>query len=69
MNALRAEAAAFFVIFALLAFGTGYTVFETFSPTGILSRALIYGPGLALFWVAFMGDLCDDLAPALPASG
>jgi hypothetical protein len=30
---------------------TGYTVFEAISPTGILSRALIYGPGLALLWV------------------
>ncbi len=26
-------------------------MFETISPTGILSRALIYGPGLALLWV------------------
>lgn len=42
----------FYVIFALLALVTGYTVFETLSPTGILSRALIYGPGLALLWVA-----------------
>jgi ferredoxin-type protein NapH len=42
----------FWVIFALLAFVTGYTVFETISPTGILSRALIYGPGVALVWVA-----------------
>ena len=33
---------------------TGYTVFETVSPTGILSRALIYGPGLALLWVAVL---------------
>jgi len=33
---------------------TGYTVFETISPTGILSRALIYGPGLALIWVAIL---------------
>ncbi|OGT89849.1 MAG: ferredoxin [Gammaproteobacteria bacterium RIFOXYD12_FULL_61_37] len=41
----------FYVIFALLALVTGYTVFETISPTGILSRALIYGPGLALLWV------------------
>lgn len=41
----------FWVIFALLAVVTGYTVFETISPTGILSRALIYGPGLALVWV------------------
>jgi ferredoxin-type protein NapH len=37
--------------FALLAFITSYTVYETISPTGILSRALIYGPGLALAWV------------------
>ncbi len=42
----------FYVIFALLAFVSGYTVFETLSPTGILSRALIYGPGVALIWVA-----------------
>ncbi len=39
------------LIFAVLAFGTGYTVYETISPTGILSRALIYGPSLALVWV------------------
>ncbi|HOP16226.1 MAG TPA: NapH/MauN family ferredoxin-type protein, partial [Gammaproteobacteria bacterium] len=44
----------FYVIFALLAVVTGYTVFETISPTGILSRALIYGPGLALAWVAVL---------------
>lgn len=41
----------FWVVFAAAAFGTGYTVFEAISPTGILSRALIYGPGLALLWV------------------
>lgn len=41
-----------YVIFALLAAVSGYTVFESISPTGILSRALIYGPGLALLWVA-----------------
>ena len=41
----------FYLAFALLALVTGYTVFETISPTGILSRALIYGPGLALLWV------------------
>ncbi len=39
------------VVFALLAIVTGYTVFETISPTGILSRALIYGPSIALAWV------------------
>ena len=41
----------FWVLFAVLAVVTGYTVFEAISPTGILSRALIYGPGLALLWV------------------
>lgn len=38
------------LLFALLALVTGYTVFETLSITGIISRALIYGPGLALLW-------------------
>jgi ferredoxin-type protein NapH len=42
---------AFWILFALLALLSGYTVFEAISPTGILSRALIYGPGLALLWV------------------
>ena len=44
----------FYVIFALLALVSGYTVFETISPTGILSRALIYGPGVALIWVGLL---------------
>ncbi|MDR1462852.1 MAG: NapH/MauN family ferredoxin-type protein [Azoarcus sp.] len=47
----RGTRTVFWALFALLAFATGYTVFETLSPTGILSRALIYGPGLALGWV------------------
>jgi ferredoxin-type protein NapH len=42
----------FWLVFALAALATGYTVFEAISPTGIVSRALIYGPGLALLWVA-----------------
>jgi len=42
------------LIFAILAFVTNYTVYETISPTGIISRALIYGPGVALVWVAFL---------------
>ena len=41
----------FWIVFALLAVVTGYTVFEAISPTGILSRALIYGAGLSLLWV------------------
>jgi ferredoxin-type protein NapH len=47
----RTVRAVFYVVFALLALLTGYTVFETISPTGILSRAFIYGPGLALLWI------------------
>ncbi|MEZ5840930.1 MAG: NapH/MauN family ferredoxin-type protein [Hyphomicrobiales bacterium] len=42
------------LVFAVLAFVTGYTVFETISPVGILSRALIYGGGLALVWVGVL---------------
>jgi ferredoxin-type protein NapH len=38
-------------LFAILALATGYTVFEAISPTGILSRALTYGAGVALLWV------------------
>jgi len=38
--------------FSVLALITGYTIYETISPTGILSRALIYGPGIALAWIA-----------------
>lgn len=47
----RGTRTVFWVLFGLMAIVTGYTVFETLSPTGILSRALIYGPGLALGWV------------------
>ena len=42
------------VVFAVLAFVTGYTVYETISPTGIVSRALIYGPGVAMLWVLLL---------------
>ena len=48
----RGVRTAFYLLFGLLALLTGYTVFETISPTGILSRALIYGPGIGLLWVA-----------------
>lgn len=44
----------FYLVFALLALATGYTVFETISVTGIVSRALIYGPGVALVWVGLV---------------
>ena len=50
-NINRTLRTVFWLVFAVLAVATGYTVFEAISPTGILSRALIYGPGLALLWV------------------
>ncbi len=50
-NINRGLRSAFWIVFAVLAWTTGYTVFEAISPTGILSRALIYGPGVALLWV------------------
>lgn len=43
-----------YVVFAVLALVTGYTVFETISPVGIVSRALIYGAGMALVWVGVL---------------
>ncbi|MBL8573739.1 MAG: NapH/MauN family ferredoxin-type protein [Hyphomicrobiaceae bacterium] len=43
-----------FVVFALLALATGFTVFETISPVGILSRAMTYGTSLALAWVGVL---------------
>ncbi|WP_456448537.1 NapH/MauN family ferredoxin-type protein [Thiolapillus sp.] len=42
------------LVFVILAIVTGYTVYESISPTGILSRALIYGPGVALIWVSLL---------------
>ena len=42
----------FWAIFLILAFTSGYLVFETFSVVGILSRAIAYGWSLSLVWVA-----------------
>ena len=50
----RATRTVFWVLFGVMTTVTGYTVFETISPTGILSRARIYGPGLALGWVGLL---------------
>ncbi|MCW8888894.1 MAG: 4Fe-4S binding protein, partial [Gammaproteobacteria bacterium] len=50
----RGTRSVLYLIFALLALVTGYTVYETISPTGIVSRALIYGPNLILLWVVFI---------------
>lgn len=50
----RRTRAVLYVVFALAALGSGYTVFETISPTGIVSRAMIYGPTMALTIVVFL---------------
>lgn len=47
----RALRTVLYVVFAVLALVTGYTVFEVISPVGILSRAFTYGATLALLWV------------------
>ena len=41
----------FYVIFLVLALITGYTIFETINPVAIISRAIVYGPGLMMLWV------------------
>jgi ferredoxin-type protein NapH len=50
----RGMRSVFWFLFAGMAFATGYTVFETINPVGILSRAFTYGPGLALGWVVVL---------------
>jgi len=42
----------FWAIFLILAFTSGYLVFETFNVVGILSRMIAYGWSLAFIWVA-----------------
>jgi len=44
----------FWAIFLILAFTSGYMVFETFSVVGILSRAIAYGWSLSLIWVVIV---------------
>ena len=41
-------------VFMALAYLVGYAVYEYINPIGIVSRALIYGPSVALFWVVFI---------------
>jgi len=41
----------FWAIFLILAFTSGFLVFETFSVVGILSRTIAYGWSLSLIWV------------------
>ncbi len=42
----------FFFLFLTLALLSGYTIFEVINPVSAISRALVYGPGLVLLWVA-----------------
>lgn len=44
----------FWVLFAVLALISGQTLFLTLNPIGILSRAVVYGPSLALAWVVLL---------------
>jgi len=44
----------FWILFALLAFILGYALFNSINPVGIVSRALIYGPSLAMLWVLLL---------------
>ncbi|HMT13564.1 MAG TPA: NapH/MauN family ferredoxin-type protein [Aestuariivirga sp.] len=50
----RSLRAVLWFAFLALALVTGYTVFEFVNPVGIVSRALIYGPTIALLWVLFL---------------
>lgn len=50
----RGARVVFWLLFALLALGTGHALFLTLNPIGVLSRALVYGPSLALFWVGLL---------------
>lgn len=43
-----------FVVFAAMAFLSGFTLFETISPVGILSRALTYGTMVGLLWIGVL---------------
>lgn len=43
-----------FFVFAVLAFISGYPLFEVISPVGILSRALTYGTIIGVIWVALL---------------
>lgn len=41
----------FWIMFMVMAFSSGYLVFETFNVVGILSRFITYGWSLAISWV------------------
>ena len=44
----------FWAMFLIMAFTSGYIVFETFSVVGILSRAIVYGWSIGLIWVTLV---------------
>jgi len=44
----------FWIVFAFMALVTGQTLFLTLNPIGVLSRAVVYGPSLALGWVVLL---------------
>jgi len=44
----------FFFVSLFLSLITGYTGFEIFNPVGGLSRAIVFGPSVALFFIASM---------------
>lgn len=50
----RGTRTALFLAFSLLAFATGYTVYETINPVGIVSRALTYGTIAGMIWVGIL---------------
>ncbi|MFQ5415943.1 MAG: NapH/MauN family ferredoxin-type protein [Myxococcota bacterium] len=50
----RGARVVFWVALAALAYTTGQTLFLTLNPIGILSRAVVYGPSLALVWVLLL---------------
>jgi ferredoxin-type protein NapH len=50
----RGVRALLWLAFTGLAWLTGQTLFLTLNPIGVLSRALVYGPSLALAWVALL---------------
>ena len=50
----RGVRVAFWLLFAALALASGHTLFLMLNPVGIVSRALVYGPTLALAWVGLI---------------
>jgi ferredoxin-type protein NapH len=50
----RGTRSVLWVLFALLALVSGQTLFLTLNPIGVLSRAVVYGPSLALMWVLLL---------------